>query len=218
MSDALQARKLAETMVRIGNDSGVRTKALITAMDVPLGLMVGNALEVQESVDVLAGGGPPDIIELTLTLAREMLELVGLTDIDPAETLRDGSAMDVWNRMIGAQGGDPAAPLPAAKHSQQILASKTGVLTSLDALKVGIAAWRLGAGRARKEDPVSAGAGIQIHAKPGDQVAAGAPLLTLYTDDEDRFAGALSALVGATDIGPIGSPITKLPLIIERIG
>ncbi|CAB4865701.1 unannotated protein [freshwater metagenome] len=218
MSDPLQARKLAETMVRIGNDSGVRTKALITAMDVPLGLMVGNALEVQESVDVLAGGGPADIIELTVTLAREMLELVGLTDIDPAETLRDGSAMDVWNRMIGAQGGDPAAPLSAAKHSQQILASKGGVLTQLDALKVGVAAWRLGAGRARKEDPVSAGAGIQIHAKPGDQVAAGAPLLTLYTDDENRFAGALSALDGATDIGPTGTPITRLPLVIERIG
>ena len=218
MSDPLQARKLAETMVRIGNDSGVRTKALITAMDVPLGLMVGNALEVQESVDVLAGGGPADIIELTVTLAREMLELVGLTDIDPAETLRDGSAMDVWNRMIGAQGGDPAAPLPVAKHSQQVLASKGGVLTQLDALKVGVAAWRLGAGRARKEDPVSAGAGIQIHAKPGDQVAAGAPLLTLYTDDENRFAGALSALDGAADIGPTGTPITRLPLIIERIG
>ena len=217
MSDPLQARKLAETMVRIGTDSGVRTRALITAMDVPLGLMVGNALEVKEAVEVLAGGGPADVIELTITLAREMLDLVGVSGIDPADTLRDGTAMDVWNQMISAQGGDPKAPLPVARCTQQIFAGSTGVLTELNALKVGVAAWRLGAGRARKEDPVSAGAGIQIHAKPGDQVAAGAPLLTLYTDDESRFAGALAALADATAIGPIGAEVTRLPLVIEKI-
>ncbi|GDX32314.1 thymidine phosphorylase [Actinomycetes bacterium] len=217
MSDPLQARKLAETMVRIGTDSGVRTRALITAMDVPLGLMVGNALEVQESVEVLSGGGPADIIELTVTLAREMLDLAGITDLDPADTLRDGTAMDVWNQMISAQGGDPKAPLPVAKHSHEVLSSGAGVLTRLDALQVGVAAWRLGAGRARKEDPVSAGAGIQIHAKPGDEVAAGARLLTLYTDDEGRFEGAMAALAGATAIGPGGATITRLPLVIEKI-
>jgi thymidine phosphorylase len=217
MSDPLQARKLAETMVRIGTDSGVRTRALITAMDVPLGLMVGNALEVQESVAVLSGGGPADIIELTITLAREMLDLAGITDIDPAETLRDGTALDVWNQMISAQGGDPKAALPVARCSHQVLAGSTGVLTELNALKVGVAAWRLGAGRARKEDPVSAGAGIQLHAKPGDQVAAGSPLLTLYTDDESRFEGALAALADATAIGPIGTEVTRLPLVIEKI-
>jgi thymidine phosphorylase len=217
MSDPLQARKLAETMVRIGTDSGVRTRALITAMDVPLGLMVGNALEVQESVAVLSGGGPADIIELTITLAREMLDLAGITDIDPADTLRDGTALDVWNQMISAQGGDPKAALPVARCSHQVLAGSTGVLTELNALKVGVAAWRLGAGRARKEDPVSAGAGIQLHAKPGDQVAAGAPLLTLYTDDESRFEGALAALADATAIGPIGTEVTRLPLVIEKI-
>ena len=217
MSDPLQARKLAETMVRIGTDSGVRTRALITAMDVPLGLMVGNALEVQESVAVLSGGGPADIIELTITLAREMLDLAGITDIDPADTLRDGTALDVWNQMISAQGGDPKAALPVARCSHQVLAGSTGVLTELNALKVGVAAWRLGAGRARKEDPVSAGAGIQLHAKPGDQVAAGAPLLTLYTDDESRFEGALAALADATAIGPIGAEVTRLPLVIEKI-
>lgn len=217
MSDPLQARKLAETMVRIGTDSGVRTRALITAMDVPLGLMVGNALEVQESVEVLSGGGPADIIELTVTLAREMLDLAGITDLDPADTLRDGTAMDVWNQMISAQGGDPKAPLPVAKHSHEVLSSGAGVLTRLDALQVGVAAWRLGAGRARKEDPVSAGAGIQIHAKPGDEVAAGARLLTLYTDDEGRFEGAMAALAGATAIGPSGTTITRLPLVIEKI-
>ena len=217
MSDPLQARKLAETMVRIGTDSGVRTRALITAMDGPLGLMVGNALEVQESVAVLSGGGPADIIELTITLAREMLDLAGITDIDPADTLRDGTALDVWNQMISAQGGDPKAALPVARCSHQVLAGSTGVLTELNALKVGVAAWRLGAGRARKEDPVSAGAGIQLHAKPGDQVAAGSPLLTLYTDDESRFEGALAALADATAIGPIGAEVTRLPLVIEKI-
>ena len=217
MSDPLQARKLAETMVRIGTDSGVRTRALITAMDVPLGLMVGNALEVQESVAVLSGGGPADIIELTITLAREMLDLAGITDIDPADTLSDGTALDVWNQMISAQGGDPKAALPVARCSHQVLAGSTGVLTELNALKVGVAAWRLGAGRARKEDPVSAGAGIQLHAKPGDQVAAGSPLLTLYTDDESRFEGALAALADATAIGPIGAEVTRLPLVIEKI-
>lgn len=217
MSDPLQARKLAETMVRIGTDSGVRTRALITAMDVPLGLMVGNALEVQESVAVLSGGGPADIIELTITLAREMLDLAGITDIDPADTLRDGTALEVWNQMISAQGGDPKAALPVARCSHQVLAGSTGVLTELNALKVGVAAWRLGAGRARKEDPVSAGAGIQLHAKPGDQVAAGSPLLTLYTDDESRFEGALAALADATAIGPIGAEVTRLPLVIEKI-
>ena len=217
MSDPLQARKLAETMVRIGTDSGVRTRALITAMDVPLGLMVGNALEVQESVAVLSGGGPADIIELTITLAREMLDLAGITDIDPADTLSDGTALDVWNQMISAQGGDPKAALPVARCSHQVLAGSTGVLTELNALKVGVAAWRLGAGRARKEDPVSAGAGIQLHAKPGDQVAAGSPLLTLYTDDESRFEGALAALADATAIGPIGTEVTRLPLVIEKI-
>ncbi len=217
MSDPAQARLLAQTMVKIGLDSGVNTRALITAMDVPLGLTVGNALEVRESVEVLAGGGPSDVIELTITLAREMLDLAGITGVDPAQTLQDGSAMDVWNRMIRAQGGDPQAALPTARHTQQVTASADGVMTELDALKVGIAAWRLGAGRARKEDSVSLGAGIEIHAKPGDTVTAGAPLLTLHTDDERRFATALQALEGAIAIGPAGAPVNRLPLILERI-
>ncbi len=217
MSDPAMARKLAETMVKIGLDSGVNTRALITAMDVPLGLTVGNALEVRESVEVLAGGGPSDVIELTITLAREMLDLAGITGIDPAQTLQDGSAMDAWNRMIRAQGGDPLAALPVAKHSHSVLASDSGVMTEMDALKVGIAAWRLGAGRARKEDSVSFGAGIEIHAKPGEQVTAGQPLLTMHTDEEPRFDTALQALEGAIAIGPEGSPINRMPLILERI-
>lgn len=217
MSDPAQARRLAETMVRIGNDSGVRTRALITAMDVPLGLTVGNALEVRESVEVLAGGGPSDVVDLTVTLAREMLQLAGLDAKDPADTLRDGSAMDHWNRMIRAQHGDPSAPLPVARHQQQVTAQEAGTLTRLDARAVGVAAWRLGAGRARKEDPVSAGAGIEIHAKPGDTVAVGQPLMTLHTDEDSRIAGALEALLPGIVVGPAGSPVDRLPLIIERI-
>jgi thymidine phosphorylase len=186
-------------------------------MDVPLGFAVGNAIEVAESVEVLAGGGPSDVVELTLLLAREMLDLAGITGIDPADTLRDGSAMDVWRRMVSAQGGDPAAPLPTAREHHVVRAEADGVVTRMDALGVGIAAWRLGAGRARKEDPVSAGAGILLHAKPGDPVAAGAPLMTLMTDDEARFAGAQEALVGAVEVGPAGSRIDRLPLVIDRL-
>ncbi len=216
-TDPAQSRILAETMVRIGNDAGVRTRALITAMDVPLGLAVGNAVEVAESVEVLAGGGPADVIETTITFAREMLDLAGISDVDPADTLRDGSAMDVWRRMIRIQGGDPDAPLPTARERQVVHATTGGVVTRMDAKGVGVASWRLGAGRARQQDPVSAGAGILLHAKPGDEVAAGEPLLTMLTDDEDRFEGALEALKGAVQIGPVGTQIYRLPLVIDRI-
>ncbi len=217
MSDPVQARLLAETMVRLGNDAGVTTRALITAMDVPLGFAVGNALEVSESVDVLAGGGPADVIELTTLLAREMLDLAGITDIDPADTLKDGSAMDVWRRMIAAQGGDPDADLPVAREHEVIRADVDGVVVRMDAMGVGVAAWRLGAGRARKEDPVSAGAGVLLHAKPGDHVIAGTPLMTMFTDESGRFASARQALVGAVVIGTEGSTIERLPLVVGRV-
>jgi len=217
MSDPVQARLLAETMVRLGKDAGVNTRALITAMDVPLGFAVGNALEVWESVDVLAGGGPADVVELTILLAREMLDLAGITDIDPADTLKDGSAMDVWRRMIAAQGGDPDATLPVASEHEVIRADVDGVVVRMDAMGVGVAAWRLGAGRARKEDPVSAGAGVLLHAKPGDHVVAGAPLMTLFTDEHGRFAAAHQALEGAVAVGPAGSTIERLPLVVGRV-
>ncbi|MDO9485948.1 MAG: thymidine phosphorylase [Actinomycetota bacterium] len=216
MSQPELARELAQTMVRIGNDSGLRTRALITAMDVPLGWAIGNALEVQESVDVLAGGGPADVIELTLTLAREMLDLAGI-DADPEKTLKDGSAMDCWNRMIRAQGGDPHAALPKAHEQQEVVATHSGMVTHMDALALGVAAWRLGAGRARKEDPVSAGAGITLHVKPGDLIEAGEPILTMFADDGARIPQALEALHGAIEVGPAHSTITRLPLILERI-
>lgn len=217
MSDPADARRLAETMVRLGKDAGVNTRALITAMDVPLGLAVGNALEVSESVEVLAGGGPADVVELTVLLAREMLDLAGITGIDPAQTLVDGSAMDVWRRMISAQGGDPDAALPVAREHEVVRAETGGVVTRMDALSVGVAAWRLGAGRARKEDPVAAGAGILLHAKPGDRVVAGAPLMTLFADEAGRFDLAHQALVGAVDVGPEGSTIERLPLVVGRV-
>jgi thymidine phosphorylase len=197
MKDLARARELAETMVSLGTDHGVKTVALLTNMDTPLGLTAGNALEVRESVEVLAGGGPADVVELTLALAREMLANAGITGVDPAENLANGKAMDAWRRMIKAQSGDPDATLPVAREHHVLTAPSNGTLTRLDALRVGVAAWRLGAGRARKEDPVQAGAGIEMHAKPGDVVVAGQPLLTLHTDTPERFAAAIDALGGA---------------------
>ena len=217
MKDVDSARELARTMVELGMDAGVTTVALLTNMQTPLGLTAGNALEVRESVEVLAGGGPPDVVELTLVLAREMLAAAGRGDVDPADALREGRAMDVWRRMVAAQGGDPSAPLPVARETHQILAPGTGVLTQLDALKVGIAAWRLGAGRARKEDKIQAGAGIEMHAKPGAVLRAGDPLMTLHTDTPERFERAIEALQGAYFIAPEDSRPDLLPLVIERI-
>ncbi|GAA1749708.1 thymidine phosphorylase [Kocuria aegyptia] len=202
MKDLASARELARTMVDLGTDAGVTTTALLTDMSTPLGLAVGNAVEVQESVDVLAGGGPADVVELTAALAAEMLAASGIPDADPAEALRDGRAMDAWRAMISAQGGDPDAPLPQARESETVVAEADGVLAELDAYQVGVASWRLGAGRARRQDPVQAGAGVLLHAKPGDTVRAGQPLLTLRTDTPERFARAREALEGAAVVLP----------------
>jgi thymidine phosphorylase len=218
MKNLDDARELASTMVELGTDSGVRTVALLTDMSTPLGLTAGNALEVRESVEVLAGGGPADVVELTLALAREMLDAAGLKDADPAKALADGSAMDVWRRMIAAQGGDPDAKLPVAREQHVVTAPSSGVLTRLDAYYIGVAAWRLGAGRARKEDVVQAGAGVELHAKPGDTVEAGAPLLTLHTDTPERFAYALESVEGAFDIAPAGTDFSATPIVLDRIG
>jgi thymidine phosphorylase len=212
-----QARELAATMVGLGTDHGVRTVALLTDMSTPLGLTAGNALEVRESVEVLAGGGPSDVVELTIALAREMLDAAGLKDADPAKTLVDGSAMDVWRRMISAQGGDPDAVLPVAREQHIVTASASGVLTGLDAYAVGVSAWRLGAGRARKEDPVQAGAGIELHAKPGDPVTAGQPLLTLHTDTPEKFEYALAALESGVEISAPGTAYEARPIVLDRI-
>jgi thymidine phosphorylase len=209
------ATELARTMVELGTDAGVRTVALLTRMDVPLGLAAGNALEVAESVEVLAGGGPADVVELTLALAREMLAAAGVTGVDPADRLVDGSAMDVWRAMISAQGGDPSAPLPVAAETHVVTAPAAGFVTGMDAYAVGVAAWRLGAGRARQGDAVSAGAGVVMHAKPGERLQVGDPVFTLHTDDAARFARALDALDGQWSIGA-EAPVES-PLILDRI-
>jgi thymidine phosphorylase len=216
MRTADEARELATTMVALGQDAGVHTVALLTDMSTPLGLTAGNAVEVAESVDVLAGGGPADVVELTLALAREMLAGAGRGDVDPADRLADGTAMDAWRAMISAQGGDPSAPLPAARETHVVAAPASGTLTRLDALAVGLAAWRLGAGRARKEDAVQAGAGIVWHARPGEAVHEGQPLFTLHTDEPERFERALEALEDGYDVGD-GLSYTPAPLVIERV-
>jgi thymidine phosphorylase len=218
MKSVDEARELARTMVELGKAHGVRTVALLTDMSTPLGLAVGNALEVAESVEVLAGGGPADVVELTLALAREMLVLAGLSDVDPAEALRDGRAMDSWRAMVAAQGGDPDAALPQAAEVELVRAERDGLVTAVDAYQIGVAAWRLGAGRARKEDPVSAGAGVLLHRKPGDRVRAGEPLFELRTDDADRIPAALAAAEGAVTLGDSPWPAApRTALVIDRI-
>jgi thymidine phosphorylase len=217
MKDLERARELAETMVALGTDAGVRTVALLTDMSTPLGLTAGNAVEVRESVEVLAGGGPADVVELTLALAREMLAGAGREDVDPAEVLASGRAMDSWKAMIAAQGGDPDAALPVSRESHVVAAPSSGVLTRLDAMAVGLAAWRLGAGRAKLGDDVQAGAGVEWHARPGDEVTEGAPLFTLHTDEPDRFDRALASLDGGYDIAPAGTAYDVTPLVHDRI-
>ncbi|MGW5315250.1 thymidine phosphorylase [Nocardia thailandica] len=215
MKSIADARDLAAAMVELGADAGVSTVALLTAMDTPLGRTAGNALEVAESVEVLAGGGPADVVELTLTLAREMVARAGL-HVDPADVLADGRAMDHWRAMIAAQGGDPEAPLPVARHTETVTATSAGTLTRVDAMDVGVAAWRLGAGRARQGEAVQAGAGVVLHAKPGDTVTAGQPLFTLHTDTPDAFPAALAALADAVSIEPT-SEYKPGALVLDRL-
>ena len=206
MKTAERARELAQTLVALGHDAGVKTTALLTDMNTPLGLKIGNTLEVEESIEVLQGGGPADVVELTVELAAEMLRLAGLGDVDVAANLKNGKAHDKWVQMIAAQGGDLSVPLPQARESHTIVAQSNGYLNRLDALQVGVAAWRLGAGRARKEDAVQFGAGITLHAKPGQAVVAGQPLMTLFTDEASRFEAGLAALEGGFDIGVSNDP------------
>lgn len=220
MKDLDMARELANTMVELGTDAGVVTSALLTDMSTPLGLAIGNGVEVTESLEVLAGGGPADVVELTVALAREMLAGAGQRDVDPADALADGRAMDAWRAMISAQGGDPDAPMPQARHTETVRAEADGFLTRVDALGFGIAAWRLGAGRARKEDPVQAAAGVMLHRQLGDEVRVGDVIATFHTDDESRMPRGLAALdeacdgEGAIAIGP-ASP--RRGIILDKV-
>ncbi|GEE01979.1 thymidine phosphorylase [Gordonia spumicola] len=209
------ARVLAATMVELGTDAGVDTRALLTDMSTPLGRSAGNAVEVAEAVEVLSGGGPSDVVELTLALAREMLDAGGLGDVDPVENVRNGRAMDVWRTMIAAQGGDPDAALPTPRHVHEVRAERDGVLVSLDALAVGHAAWRLGAGRSRPGESVSSAAGVRWHAGLGERVRAGQTLFTLHADDASRFDAALDSLAEAAVIGDVEP--TRRPLVLDRI-
>ena len=218
ISDPKNATLLAKTMVDLGKRAGVKTTALVTAMDVPLGLTVGNSLEIRETLEVLAGGGPSDVVELTLILANEMLAAVGIKPkVSPEQALKNGMAMDVWRKMISAQGGDNNAPLPVAKEKLEITASTSGKLLTLDAMKVGLAAWRLGAGRQKQGEVLQLGAGVEIHVKPGDMVKSGQSILTLHTDDSTRFARAQEVLTDAYSIGGSDDIVKRLPLVIERI-
>ena len=218
ISDPKNATLLAKTMVDLGKRAGVKTTALVTAMDVPLGLTVGNSLEIRETLEVLAGGGPSDVVELTLILANEMLAAVGIKPkVSPEQALKNGMAMDVWQKMISAQGGDNNASLPVAKEKLEITASTSGKLLTLDAMKVGLAAWRLGAGRQKQGEVLQPGAGVEIHVKPGDMVKSGQSILTLHTDDSTRFARAQEVLTGAYSIGGADDIVKRLPLVIERI-
>lgn len=216
MKDIDQARELARTMVDLGTDHGVKTSALLTDMSTPLGLTVGNALEVRESLEVLAGGGPEDVVELTVALAREMLTAAGKPDADVEAALKDGRAMDRWRRMIVAQDGDPDAKLPVAEETHDVIAEEDGYLTKLDALAVGVASWRLGAGRASKGDPVQAVAGIELHAKPGDKVKKGESLMTLHTATPERFERALQSLEGGFEISA-EAPAPRESVVLDRI-
>ncbi len=217
LSSEAQCRQLAHTMVELGAAHGVPTRALLTDMNRPLGATVGNALEVAEAMEVLAGGGPPDVVELTVRLAGEMLELVGIDDRDPAQTLRDGTAMDRFRKLVAAQGGDLSVPLPIGAHTETVTAGRGGTMGDIDAMAVGMAAWRLGAGRSRPGMSVQFGAGIRIHRRPGEPVAAGEPLFTLYTDTPERFGAAMAELDGGWSVGDRPPPAAG-PLIIDRIG
>jgi len=215
LTSEAQCRELAHIMIELGAAHGVPTHALLTDMNLPLGATVGNALEVAESLEVLAGGGPPDVVELTLRLAREMLALAGIDGADPAQTLRDGTAMDRFRRLIAAQGGDLSVPLPIGAQSETVIAARGGTMGDIDAMAVGLAAWRLGAGRSRPGERVQFGAGVRIHRRPGEPVAAGEPLFTLYTDTPGRFGAAMAELDGGWSV--CDTPPVPRPLIIDRI-
>lgn len=210
-----ESRELARTMVDLGIAYGVPTRALLTDMDRPLGRAVGNAIEVAESLEVLAGGGPDDVVTLTIALAREMLDVAGIDGVDPAQTLTDGTAMDCFRQLVAAQGGDPEAPLPMGAHTETVVATRGGVMGDINAMSVAMAVWRLGAGRAQPGDPVQAGAGLYLHRRSGEHVAAGETLFTLYTETPERLASALAELDGGWSVDDAAPP--QRPVVLDRV-
>lgn len=214
MRDQARATQLASSMIALGQANGVSTTAVLSEMSTPLGRAAGNAVEVAEAIEVLAGGGPADLIELTVVLAREMLALAGI-DIDPASVLASGKAMDTWRRMVAGQGGDPDAPLPTPAHRQMVTAQRAGIVTRLDALDVGVAAWRLGAGRARKEDPVQLAAGVLCLAKPGDRIESGQPIFELHTETPERLADAELLVQRSITVADPARTVAPPPLILD---
>jgi pyrimidine-nucleoside phosphorylase len=220
------ARALAETLVGIGRDYELKVVALLTDMDTPLGREVGNANEIAESVEVLNGGGPDDLVEITFALGSEMLQLAGLADDDETArrllrtTVESGSALEKFIEVTEAQGGDPQVLenpdlLPRAQFHEELPAPRSGFVTTCDALSIGVAAMRLGAGRERKEDLIDPAVGITILAKPGEPVDEGQPLARIAFNDEHRLAVARPLLEEAFTIEAI--PADRTPLILGEV-
>jgi len=214
-----ECRELAATLVELGTAAGLVTRVLLTDMSTPLGRAVGNSVEVAESLEVLAGGGPDDVVELTLALAAEMLDAAGVDGTDPAQTLKDGTAMDRFRELVAAQGGDLGAldpdALPIGVYTETVTAPRGGTMESIDAMAVGLAVWRLGAGRSVPGERVQSGAGLRIHRRPGEPVAPGELLFTLYTETPERLEAAMAELDGGWRVGDHAPP--RGPLIIDRI-
>ncbi len=221
-----EARQLAGAMVQAGRLAGVQTEALLTRMDAPLGRMVGNALEVIESIETLKGQGPPDLTELSLQLTARMVWLSGqATDPDDAgrrarEALASGAGLERFRRMIEAQGGDPAvvdepARLGVADGRELVRAPRSGYLTGLDALLVGRAAAALGAGRATAEDRVDHGVGVRVLVSRGALVRAGEAVLELVHRDGAGLRDAAEIAAQAIELG--GAPPVPLPLVVGEV-
>jgi pyrimidine-nucleoside phosphorylase len=212
MKTEADSRRLAESLVSIGTASGVKTEAIITRMDVPLGRAVGNALEVIECIEVLKGRGPADLIDLTVALTARMLVLGRVADDlrngeDRArDAIASGAGLDRFRRIVEQQGGDPRIVddyqrMPSAPARHLVGAPRAGFLARLDAELVGRASVALGAGRDRVEDPIDPGVGIMVLAKPGDELAAGDPILELHYRDAGRLEQAIALAVRAIDVG-----------------
>ena len=217
MTDRADAVELARVMVQIGTAAGVRTSALVTAMHTPLGRAVGNGLEVAQALEILAGGGPADMVDLTCALAEEALAAVGIHDADVRERLTDGRAMRSYRAMIAAQGGDPDAALPRAAHVHEVRAAGAGRVR-WDALGVGRASWLTGAGRSTPGEVVDHSAGVMLRRVEGDEVTAGEVIAEIHAGDESRIPAALAELEAAltlgadstTDRGPAGVVVHRV--------